>query len=115
VAVKHICLIQVQLDVKYILYFFLDNVSSTCFGCYSHPSSGAQLQRTAIGFVWFCVLFHWKKYWFGTTLHFSKVSYRIINLMFVVPYILVTYMFNSSPTKCTLCSLFLSFLAGTHI
>jgi hypothetical protein len=38
----------------YILYFFLD-VSSTCFGCYLHPSSGAQLQRTAIGFVWFGV------------------------------------------------------------
>jgi hypothetical protein len=28
--------------------------------------------------------------------------------MFVVPYILVTYMFNSSPTRCTLYSLFLS-------
>jgi hypothetical protein len=27
-------------------------------------------------------------------------------LMFVVPYILVTYMFNSSPTRCTLYSLF---------
>jgi hypothetical protein len=37
----------------YILYFFIDNVSSTCFGCYLHPSSGLQLQRTAIGFVWF--------------------------------------------------------------
>jgi hypothetical protein len=44
---------QVQLDVHYILDFFLDNVSSTCFGCYLHPSSGAQLQRTAIGCVWF--------------------------------------------------------------
>jgi hypothetical protein len=33
----------------YTLYFFLDNVSSTCFGCYLHPSSSAQLQRTAIG------------------------------------------------------------------
>jgi hypothetical protein len=29
----------------YILYFFLDNVSSTCLGCYLHPLSGAQLQR----------------------------------------------------------------------
>jgi hypothetical protein len=37
--------------VHYILYFFLDNVSSTSFGCYLHPSSGAQVQRTAIGFV----------------------------------------------------------------
>jgi hypothetical protein len=37
----HKCFIQVQLDVHYILYFFL--VSSTCFGCYLHPSSGAQL------------------------------------------------------------------------
>jgi hypothetical protein len=38
-------------------------------------------------------------------------SYHSINLMFVVPYILVTYMFNSSPTRCTLYSLFLSSLA----
>jgi hypothetical protein len=51
VQLGNICLIQVQLDVHYILYFFLDNVSSKCFGCYLHPSSGAQLQRTAIGFV----------------------------------------------------------------
>jgi hypothetical protein len=50
-----VCLIHVQLDVHYILYFFLDNVSSTCFGYYLHPSPGAQLQRTAIGFVWFGV------------------------------------------------------------
>jgi hypothetical protein len=31
--------------------------------------------------------------------------------MFVVPYILVIYMFNSGPTICTLYSLFLSSLA----
>jgi hypothetical protein len=31
--------------------------------------------------------------------------------MFVVPYILVIYMFNSDPTRCTLYSLFLSSLA----
>jgi hypothetical protein len=36
---------------NYIPYFFLYNVSSRCFGCYLHPSSGAQLQHTAIGFV----------------------------------------------------------------
>jgi hypothetical protein len=52
-----ICLIQVQLHVHYILYLFLDNVSSTWFGCYLHPSSGAQLPCTAIGCVWFwCVI-----------------------------------------------------------
>jgi hypothetical protein len=40
---------KVQLDVRimYSLFFFI--LSSTCFGCYLHPSSGAQLQRTAIG------------------------------------------------------------------
>jgi hypothetical protein len=43
--------------VHYILYF-LDNVIFTYFGCYLHPSSGAQLQRTAESFVWFGVLFH---------------------------------------------------------
>jgi hypothetical protein len=55
IHLEHICFIQVQLDVHFILYFFLDNVSSTCFGCYLHSSLGAQLQRTAIGFVWFGV------------------------------------------------------------
>jgi hypothetical protein len=73
---NNICLIQVQLDVHYILYFFLDNVSSTCFGCYLHPSPGTQLQHTAIGFVRFGVLFLWSRYWFGTPLHLNEVSYR---------------------------------------
>jgi hypothetical protein len=71
------CSIQIQLDVHYILYFFLDNVSCTCFGCYLHSSSGAQLQRTAIGCVWFGVLLHWSRYWLGTALQLSKVSYDI--------------------------------------
>jgi hypothetical protein len=32
--------------------FFISLVGSCkCFGCYLHPSSGAQLQRIAIGFV----------------------------------------------------------------
>jgi hypothetical protein len=35
----------------YTLFFISFVVSSTCFGCYLHPSSGAQLQRTAIGCV----------------------------------------------------------------
>jgi hypothetical protein len=48
---RFLCLIQVQLGVHDSLYFFLDNLSSTCFGCYLHPSSGARLQRTAIGFL----------------------------------------------------------------
>jgi hypothetical protein len=52
-------------------------VSSTCFGCYLHPPSGAQLQRTTIGFVWFGVLFHWSRYWFGTPLHLSTIIYRL--------------------------------------
>jgi hypothetical protein len=40
---------KVQLDVLFyvILLFFI--LSSTCFGCYLHPSSAAQLQHTAIG------------------------------------------------------------------
>jgi hypothetical protein len=39
------------------LYSLFFTVSSTCFGCYLHPSSGAQLQHTAIGCVWFwCVV-----------------------------------------------------------
>jgi hypothetical protein len=37
---------------RYTIYsLFLSSFSSTCFGCYLLPSSGAQLQRTAIGFV----------------------------------------------------------------
>jgi hypothetical protein len=39
----------------YTVFFIFFVVSSTCFGCYLHPSSEAQLQRTAIGFVWFGV------------------------------------------------------------
>jgi hypothetical protein len=40
---------KVQLDVffMYSLFFFI--LSSTCVRCYLHPSSGAQLQHTAIG------------------------------------------------------------------
>jgi hypothetical protein len=75
VNLGNIWLIQVQLDVHNIVYFH-DNVSSTCFGCYLHPSSGARLQFTTIGFVWFCVLLHLSRYWFGTALHLSTVSYR---------------------------------------
>jgi hypothetical protein len=40
-------LFKVQLDV--LVFFISLIVSSTCFGCYLHPSSGAQQQRTAIG------------------------------------------------------------------
>jgi hypothetical protein len=40
-------LFQVQLDVRVFFISLID--SSTFFGCYLHPSSGAQLQRTAIG------------------------------------------------------------------
>jgi hypothetical protein len=35
----------------YTVFFISFVVSSTCFVCYLHPSSGAQLQRTAIGCV----------------------------------------------------------------
>jgi hypothetical protein len=55
------CLILVQLDIHYILYF-LDNVSCIRFVCNMHPSLGAQPQRTAIDFIWFFVLFHWSRY-----------------------------------------------------
>jgi hypothetical protein len=29
-------------------------------------------------FVWFGVLLHWSRYWFGTALHLSTVSYRLV-------------------------------------
>jgi hypothetical protein len=35
----------------YTVSFISFVVSSACFGCYLHPSSGAQLPRAAIGFV----------------------------------------------------------------
>jgi hypothetical protein len=45
-----------------LMYFFMYSsfffiLSSTCFGCFLHPSSGAQMQRTALGvcMVW-CVI-----------------------------------------------------------
>jgi hypothetical protein len=41
----------------YTVLFISFVVSSKCFGCFLHPSSGAQLPRTAIGCVWFwCVI-----------------------------------------------------------
>jgi hypothetical protein len=40
-------LFKVQIDL--LVFFIYLIVSSTCFGCYLQPSSGAQLQRTAIG------------------------------------------------------------------
>jgi hypothetical protein len=39
---------KVQLDVHF-MYFSFFILSCMCFGCYMHPSSGAQLQHTAIG------------------------------------------------------------------
>jgi hypothetical protein len=65
----------------YTVFFIAFAVSSTCFGCYLHPSSGAQLQSTAIGFVWFGVLLHWSRYWFGTALQLSTVSYRLLTTL----------------------------------
>jgi hypothetical protein len=59
-----------QLDVlfMYILFFFI--LSSTCFGCYLNPSSGAQLQRTAIGvcMIWYVSLL--EQVLAGTPSHF---------------------------------------------
>jgi hypothetical protein len=41
----------------YTVFFVSFVLSSTCFRCYLHPSSGAQLPRTVIGCVWFwCVI-----------------------------------------------------------
>jgi hypothetical protein len=38
----------------YTVFFISFVVSSKRFGCYLHPSSGAQLPHTAIVCVWFC-------------------------------------------------------------
>jgi hypothetical protein len=45
-----------------------------------------------------------------TVLIYCDAGQQNIHLMYVVPYILVTYMFNLGPTRCTLYSLFLSSL-----
>jgi hypothetical protein len=42
--------IQLQPDVLYGLFPSWKILSSTCFRCYLHPSSTAQLQCTAVGF-----------------------------------------------------------------
>jgi hypothetical protein len=47
--------IQFQLDALYALFLSWKIFSSKCFGCYLHPSSGAQLHCTAIGFYGFDV------------------------------------------------------------
>jgi hypothetical protein len=41
--------LKVQKDVLFYVTFILLCFSSTRFGCYLHPSSGTQLQRTSIG------------------------------------------------------------------
>jgi hypothetical protein len=46
---------KVQLDELFYVFLFFFILSSTCFGCYFHSSSGAQLQRTAIGVCMFSV------------------------------------------------------------
>jgi hypothetical protein len=56
----------------------------------------------------FTILLFWEFYFSWIINRNTNVS---INLMFVVPYFLVIYMFNSDQTKCTLYSLFLSSLA----
>jgi hypothetical protein len=33
----------------YTVFFIYLDVSSTCFGCYLHPSSGTRMPRTAVG------------------------------------------------------------------
>jgi hypothetical protein len=57
-------LFKVQLDV--LVFFISLIVSSTYFGCYLHPSSGAQLQRTAIGVCMVLVCYPLKQVLFGT-------------------------------------------------
>jgi hypothetical protein len=58
------CLIQVQLDVL----LFAPIIRSTT-AAYSHR------------FVWFCVLFHWSRYWFGTAyIRPAQVKVGLINL-----------------------------------
>jgi hypothetical protein len=56
----------------YTVFFISFVVSSTCFGCYLHRPSEAPLPRTAVGFVWFGVLFHWSRYWFSLKLTVLK-------------------------------------------
>jgi hypothetical protein len=48
-------LFKVKLDV--LVFFISLIVSFTCFRCYLHPSSGAQLQHTVIG-VCMVLVFH---------------------------------------------------------
>jgi hypothetical protein len=57
---------KVQLDIYFYVFFIL---SCICFGCYLHLSSGAQLQRTAIGFVWFWYVSPLKQVLVGTPSH----------------------------------------------
>jgi hypothetical protein len=58
----------------YILYFCLDNVSSTCFGCYLHPSSGAQLQRTSTSYP---LHIHFISTSFPFHIYFISISYPL--------------------------------------
>jgi hypothetical protein len=57
---------------------FLSIFSSTCCGCYLHPSSGAQTAAAAIGVCnGFGMLIHWSRYWLGHPHTFSMVRSHI--------------------------------------
>jgi hypothetical protein len=50
VDIRHNVQFKVQLDVPFMcIVYSTFSLSSTCFRYYLHPSSGAELQRTAIG------------------------------------------------------------------
>jgi hypothetical protein len=57
----------------YSLLFLTLALHVSCAICTDHQEH--KLQSSAIGFVWFGVLLHWSRYWFGTALHLSTVSY----------------------------------------
>jgi hypothetical protein len=64
-----------QLDVLLYVFLFLSILALHISG-YLQSSSGAQLQRTAIGVCnGFGMLIHWSRYWLGHPYTFSTVRF----------------------------------------
>jgi hypothetical protein len=92
----------------YIVFFISFIVSSTCFGCYLHPSSGAQLPRTAIGFVWFwCVIpLELVLVWDILTLKHGQLQTGLIKSNTVLSYTKVVSLEGGTPTDTLLLTVF---------
>jgi hypothetical protein len=103
IPLSYIRLIQVQLDVHCILYFFSSwalHVSGAIWT--HHQEHNCSVQPYVV--YGFGVLFHCSRYWFGTPLHFGTVSYSSIKIGFniILSLLLLSQHHSESVAWCNL-------------